>query len=157
MEFRPATAQEMEHIGARFAAALEPGTMIYLSGPLGAGKTTLVRGLLRALGWTGTVKSPTYTLVESYSLGAFHLHHFDLYRLGDPEELEFIGLRDFLDGHAICLVEWAEQGASVLPEADLVVDINLIELGRVVRCSPRTRLGYRLLERLGTPVPSTGG
>jgi tRNA threonylcarbamoyladenosine biosynthesis protein TsaE len=148
MEYRAASEQEMEAFGARMAGVLVPNTVIFLSGPLGAGKTTLVRGLLRALGWQGSVKSPTYTLVESYALADLHLHHFDLYRLTDPAELEFIGLRDYLDGHAICLVEWAERGAEMLPQADLVVEIAFQDSGRGIRCVPCTEAGRRLLTQI---------
>lgn len=147
MELQAMSEREMESVGARLAVALEPGAVVYLRGPLGAGKTTLVRGLLRALGWSGPVKSPTYTLVESYALAGLRLHHFDLYRLSAPDELEFIGLRDFLDRHAICLIEWAERGAGMLPQADLTVEIAFVGRGRAIRCTPHTDLGRRLLER----------
>lgn len=158
MQFQAASEQEMEAFGARIARGLAPGLVIHLSGPLGAGKTTLARGLLRSLGWEGAVKSPTYTLVETYSLGAILLHHFDLYRLSDPEDLEFIGLRDFLDGHAICLIEWAERGREILPEPDLRVEIELSGTGRALRCDPGTPAGSRLLAAMaGTPSSDRDG
>ncbi len=94
------------------------------SGDLGTGKTTLVRGILRGPGHTGPVRSPTYTLLEPYELGAMCLYHLDLYRLSDPEELEYLGLRDLLDGRSLLLVEWPERGRGALPAPDLVVHIE---------------------------------
>ena len=111
---------DMESFGARLAVGLRQCRLIYIRGPLGAGKTTLVRGVLRGFGHRGSVKSPTFTLVEPYVLNGLMLYHFDLYRLKQPEELEFIGWRDYLrDG--VCLVEWPERGGNVLPEPDLDV------------------------------------
>ena len=106
-----ATAADMEALGAALAARLHEVRLIGLRGELGAGKTTLVRGLLRALGHAGPVKSPTFTLVEPYALAEAVLYHLDLYRLNDPEELEFLGLRDYLQGRNVCIVEWPERGA----------------------------------------------
>ncbi len=110
--------------------------VVFLRGDLGAGKTTLVRGLLRGLGHEGPVRSPTYTLIEPYEVAGQRLYHLDLYRLGDPEELEFLGLRDLLDGEALLLVEWPERGAGVLPEPELIIDIAHAPPGRRIRFLP---------------------
>ena len=110
--------------GQRIAVHLRPPCTLYLQGDLGTGKTTLVRGILRGLGHIGPVRSPTYTLIEPYELGAMCLCHLDLYRLGDPEELEYLGLRDLLDGRSLLLVEWPERGRGVLSSPDLVVHIE---------------------------------
>ncbi|MDN5850093.1 MAG: tRNA (adenosine(37)-N6)-threonylcarbamoyltransferase complex ATPase subunit type 1 TsaE [Nitrococcus sp.] len=135
-------------LGAQLAAALPVSCRIDLSGALGAGKTTLVRGLLRALGHTGPVRSPTYTLIELYQVADRRLCHLDLYRLSDPEELEYIGLRDLLDGPAVLLVEWPERAGNVLPAADLAIALSVVETHRLAHLVAHTPIGSALLQRL---------
>ncbi len=123
----------MEALGAELARTLKDGAMVYLTGELGAGKTTLVRGLLRALGHTTTVKSPTYTLVEPYFLQGRHVYHFDLYRLTGPDELEAIGARDYFHPGALCLIEWPERGRGFLPAPDIEIALSHDPAGRRAR------------------------
>lgn len=140
--------EAMERLGARLAALLGAGTVVFLRGELGAGKTTLVRGVLRGLGYADAVKSPTYTLVEPYTLRGRTIYHFDLYRLNDPEELEFLGVRDYLEGSGICLIEWPERGVGVLPAADLEISIDATAEGRVVRMTAHTATGTAVVRGL---------
>lgn len=190
----------MTGLGAELAKVSPPGSIIYLDGDLGAGKTTLVRGFLRSQGYTGAVKSPTFTVVEPYTLdnnkfynynelegdlkldgdnnsltlskddlklkynyndGLEQTHeqrvfHFDLYRLEDPEELEYIGIRDYLDGQAIALIEWPEKGAGVLPKADLIVKIIYQHQGRKVELLPQTKTGAVIVSKLVSNSQSGG-
>jgi len=115
--------QAMLAAGAQLALQLKPGMLIFLVGDLGAGKTTFVRGVLRGLGHTESVKSPTYNLVEPYDINNQPVFHFDLYRLMDSEELEYMGMRDYLNDEAICFIEWPDKGEGLLPEPDMQVQI----------------------------------
>lgn len=131
--------------GARLAKALTPGVTIFLEGDLGVGKTTLCRGILQGLGHRGNVKSPTYTLVEPYELADQIVYHFDLYRLGEPTELEYMGCRDYFDDDSICLVEWPERGEGVLPAPDLALEILVEGRGRQLICRANSRRGRSVL------------
>jgi len=144
------SAAATEALGTRLAARLTPGCIIYLSGDLGAGKTTLVRGLVHALGHQGAVKSPTFTLVEPYQIGQWQLFHWDLYRLTDPEELEFLGLRDQLDGQAVLLIEWPEYGYGELPTADLQINLNYFGEGRTCQIAAVSAAGQLILAHPAT-------
>lgn len=122
--------------------------VLYLNGELGAGKTTLSRGIIQSLGHQGNVKSPTYTLVEEYHLPQKQVYHFDLYRLSDPEELEFIGIRDYFKANSLCLIEWAEKGQGLLAEADLLINIEYADFARNIQLVATTQLGEKILQNL---------
>ncbi len=121
---------------------------LYLNGDLGAGKTTLSRGMIQGLGYSGNVKSPTYTLVEEYAIGEKIIYHFDLYRLADPEELEFMGIRDYFADNTICLIEWAEKGADLLSPPDLLVNIGYAENARNIELVAQSTMGQQIIQQL---------
>ncbi len=148
MELHLNGAAAQEALGACLATACEGRVLIFLEGDLGAGKTTLTRGFLRGLGHEGAVKSPTYTLIEPYRIGRHQVYHLDLYRVADPGELEYLGLREMLEEDAVLLIEWAERGAGWLPQADLRIRINHAADGRVLRLSAATPTGQRIISAL---------
>jgi tRNA threonylcarbamoyladenosine biosynthesis protein TsaE len=141
-----ATEEAQEAVGGRLAAALGgSGCVIYLRGDLGAGKTTLVRGFLHALGHAGAVRSPTYSLMEPYRVGGREVLHLDLYRLMGAAELEYLGLRELEDPQRVWLVEWPERGEAGLPAADLVVWIAYQNPGRRLTLVAHSDVGRGLL------------
>ena len=128
-----ADEQAMSDFGARIARVTRGHGLIFLEGNLGMGKTTLSRGIIWGLGHVGAVKSPTFTLVEPYEIGDVRAFHFDLYRLVDPEELEFLGIRDYFEDDALCLIEWPDKGAGFLPKPDLTITISPQDSGRSLK------------------------
>jgi len=135
-------------LGAAIARQLEPGVVVYLEGDLGAGKTTLVRGVLRALGHSGPVKSPTYTLVELYELSRLDLHHFDFYRFSDPREWIDAGFRESFNGRIVSLIEWPRKAGTLLPPADLEIALEPSRTGRNASLRSSSPTGDAMLEKL---------
>ena len=135
-------------LGNKLAAVMVPGLVVYLSGHLGAGKTTLVRALLHSLGYAGKVKSPTYTLVEVYAVSRLNLYHFDFYRFGNSQEWMDAGFRDYFSSDAVCLVEWPEKAAGSLPQPDVTITLSMQETGRNVTIAAGTQEGEQCLKRL---------
>lgn len=134
--------------------ALQGRGLVYLEGELGAGKTTLTRGILRAYGHQGAVKSPTYTLVEPYELGPQRIYHLDLYRLADPEELEFIGGRDVLADDALSIIEWPSRGEGWLPAPDFRLMLEITDSGRLATVTAHSDRGHQVLASLQSKVSS---
>lgn len=145
MEIELETPESQMAFGEQLAVALRPPCVIFLEGDLGAGKTTLARGILRGLGYGGSVRSPTYTLIEPYALPDLELYHLDLYRLGDPEELEYLGLRDLLGRAAVWIIEWPERGVGCLPRPDWRIRLTPIETGRRLVLTTASPLGEAML------------
>ena len=149
--------------GAVLAKVIQPNLTIYLHGDLGAGKTTLVRGLLHAMGHVGKVKSPTYTLVEPYVIetnvkARYHFYHFDLYRFNDDEEWETAGFRDYFNAESICIIEWPEKAERVLPTPDLNISftikpsVNIYALGRSINLTAHSTLGLQCIQAMKVEV-----
>jgi len=135
-----------------YAPRAEQALVVFLEGDLGAGKTTSTRGLLQAFGHSGPVKSPTYTLVEPYEFASAQVYHFDLYRLGDPEELEYMGIRDYFAAQSICVVEWPSRGEGVLPEADLRLQVTTEAPGRRAKVEACSSVGVAVLNEMSSTV-----
>lgn len=130
------------------------GATVFLRGNLGMGKTTLSRGVMRGLGHDGSVKSPTYTIVEPYEHLEPTVYHFDLYRLGDPEELEYLGIRDYFGKSSLCLIEWPERGEGILPVPDVQVTLEPEGEGRKATLQSQTLVGNELLDNLRARAPA---
>ena len=148
--FHAPDADAQEALGRALATALDGRGVVYLQGDLGAGKTTLTRGILRGYGHTGNVKSPTYTLVEPYDLGAVTAYHFDLYRLTDPEELELLGIRDYCRPDTLSIIEWPDRGQPFLPPADLTITIRVDTDGRELEFVAHNEKGEAVLAALAS-------
>lgn len=150
MEYSKTIKNEAEMLA--FASHLSPlipaGSVIFLHGNLGAGKTTFTRGFLQGLGYTGKVKSPTYTLVEPYELLDKFIYHFDLYRLTAPEALLHMGVQDYFNSTSICILEWPEKGYPLLPTPDLACQIDFLEDGRLIKLVAHTTTGMTVLQQL---------
>jgi len=144
-------------LGAALSSCMQAGVVVYLDGDLGAGKTTLVRGLLRALGDAGPVKSPTYTLVEIHVVSGLNLYHFDFYRFNQPEEYLDAGLDEYFSGDGACLVEWPERAAPYLPAPDLHIRLNVRGTGREARIEGLTARGRQCLTNSGLPAATSSG
>jgi tRNA threonylcarbamoyladenosine biosynthesis protein TsaE len=142
-----ADAEAQEACGMAFARALNGHAVVYLQGDLGAGKTTFTRGVLRAFGHQGAVKSPTYTLVEPYELASCTVFHFDLYRLNDPEELELMGIREYCRPDSLLMVEWPDRGYPFLPASDVVITIRGSGEGREIVLQAHSPKGQLILQQ----------
>jgi tRNA threonylcarbamoyladenosine biosynthesis protein TsaE len=145
--FLPTEADTLA-LGALLAPCLRGGMVVYLCGELGAGKTTLARGVLRGLGYTGMVKSPSFALVESYVLSRLYLYHFDFYRFARPREFEEAGFGEYFNPAAVCLVEWPENAAGLIPPADLQLEVTTLGSGRMVEIGSQTEVGRNCLVQL---------
>jgi tRNA threonylcarbamoyladenosine biosynthesis protein TsaE len=142
-------------LGKSLASGAAAGRVLYLSGDLGSGKTTLTRGLICALGHAGRVKSPSYTLVEDYELPRLHLYHFDFYRFRDKKEWVSSGFREYFGPDALCIVEWPERASGLLAPADLEIELQFREPGRLARLRPQSPAGSAWLQSSALPSSSS--
>ncbi|WP_417598155.1 tRNA (adenosine(37)-N6)-threonylcarbamoyltransferase complex ATPase subunit type 1 TsaE [Oceanospirillum sp.] len=136
--------------GEKLGRACAGSGVLFLQGTLGMGKTTMTRGILAAYGHQGAVKSPTYTLVEPYETEMAQVYHFDLYRLADPEELEYMGIRDYFDEQALCVIEWPDKGEGILPVPDIELTLTKEGDGRAAALKAYTAKGAEILAQLRT-------
>ena len=143
--------RSMKAFGAELIQQCEGAGVITLKGNLGTGKTTIVRGALESRGINSGIRSPTYTLIEYYELGGLCVAHFDLYRLGDAEELEYLGYRDYLQSDTLCFIEWPERAEGYLNNIGLQINIEYIEDGRKIELVPGNVWGQNLIQRLRLP------
>jgi tRNA threonylcarbamoyladenosine biosynthesis protein TsaE len=143
-----ANEKASERFGSQLAHCLSPNLVLALSGDVGTGKTTVVRALLRSLGIRCAVKSPTFSLVESYVCEKFTIHHFDLYRIAQAEELEYLGFRDYFSHQSICLIEWAEHAGKFLPKVDARFHLAVQGLGRRLTMNACSEMGKEILAKL---------
>ena len=148
IKFELASEKEMLGLGAVLARFLCGEGVIHLSGGLGAGKTTLCRGILRAMGYSGAVKSPTFTLVEPYQVSGSEVYHFDLYRLTDPGELEYIGIDEYFGKNKLCLVEWPEKAFGYLPQHDVDITIDVLGEKRIIGVRSNSQSGEKICIQL---------
>jgi len=142
-------------LGASLASGARAGRVLYLSGDLGSGKTTLARGLLQALGHRGPIKSPTYALVEVYELSSLNLYHFDFYRFKNPQEWEDSGFREYFGPDALCIVEWPERAGALLAPADLEIRLEFARDGRLAHVQSRSEQGEDWLRASRSPSASS--
>ena len=148
IKFELTSEKEMLGLGAMLACFLRGEGVIHLSGGLGAGKTTLCRGILRAMGHSGAVKSPTFTLVEPYQISGSEVYHFDLYRLADPSELDYIGIDEYFGKNKLCLIEWPEKAIGYLPQHDLDITIDVLVEKRIIDVRSNSRSGEKICTQL---------
>ena len=148
IKFELTSEKEMLGLGAMLACFLRGEGVIHLSGGLGAGKTTLCRGILRAMGHLGAVKSPTFTLVEPYQISGSEVYHFDLYRLADPGELDYIGIDEYFGKNKLCLIEWPEKAIGYLPQHDLDITIDVLVEKRIIEVRSNSRSGEKICTQL---------
>ena len=148
IKFELTSEKEMLGLGAILARLLRGEGVIHLSGGLGVGKTTLCRGILRAMGHLGAVKSPTFTLVEPYQISGSEVYHFDLYRLADPSELEYVGIDEYFGKSKLCLIEWPERGIGHLPRHDLEITIDVLGEKRIIGVRSNSQSGEKICTQL---------
>ena len=148
IKFEITSEKEMLGLGAMLACFLRGEGVVHLSGGLGAGKTTLCRGILRAMGHLGAVKSPTFTLVEPYQISGSEVYHFDLYRLADPSELDYIGIDEYFGKNKLCLIEWPEKAIGYLPQHDLDITIDVLVEKRIIDVRSNSRSGEKICTQL---------